>query len=82
MWSIAFSATAKQAIPISLRLQSRMFTRRQSGPIPQLFSDPGKKGNLFGEDHFSGAANEKKGQRVPSLEKPSLGTLAEKATLD
>ena len=31
--------------------------------VSQLFSDPGKKGTLFWEDHFSGAATKKKGTK-------------------
>ena len=34
--------------------------------FPQLFSDPGKKGNPFcGLDNFSGATKNKKGKREP-----------------
>ena len=32
-------------------------------PDSQLFSDPGKKGTLFGEGHFRGATEEKSGKR-------------------
>ena len=37
----------------------------QSKPPTQLFSDPEKKRTLFGETIFSGAATNKRGNRVP-----------------
>ena len=33
----------------------------------QLFSDPGKKGTLFWEDHFSGTATKKKEKELEPL---------------